>query len=134
MAPTLKSDFLRIIKERGFLADCTDLTALDEALMCTTALDYFEEVGQAERLSTLCRAFKTTRGWSDCYAHVLVATGRAEVVVEPVISPWDVAPMTVIMREAGGLYTGWNGEESAYTPNGVASNGRVHDAVLNLLR
>jgi fructose-1,6-bisphosphatase/inositol monophosphatase family enzyme len=49
------------------------------------------------------------------------------------ISPWDVAPMTVIMREAGGRYTAWNGEETAFAPNGVATNGLLHHDVLKLL-
>jgi histidinol phosphatase-like enzyme (inositol monophosphatase family) len=106
---------------------------LRKAMFCTTSPEYFMRTNQRELLDELCAAFGNMRGWSDCYAHVLVATGRAEVVVEPQISPWDVAPMTVIMREAGGRYTAWNGKETAYAPNGVATNGVLHDDVLKLL-
>jgi len=106
---------------------------VSQAMMCTTSMDYFSRTGRGALFESLCGRFGATRGWSDCYAHVLVATGRAEVVVEPEISPWDVAPMTVIMREAGGRYTGWDGEETAYAPEGVSSNGLVHEAVLAML-
>lgn len=114
-------------------ARVSSVSEVGQALMCTTSLGYFEESGQGSLFSKLCGSFRLVRGWSDCYAHLLVATGRAEVVIEPVISPWDVGPMTVIMREAGGRYTGWNGEESAYAPNGVSTNGVLHDQVLALL-
>ena len=115
---------------RARVSDVRDPKA---GLFCTTSPGYFERSGQRELFNSLCAAFGDMRGWSDCYAHVLVATGRAEIVVEPEIHPWDVAPMTVIMREAGGRYTGWNGEESAYEPNGVATNGHLHEAVIRLL-
>ena len=57
----------------------------------------------------LSRACKSIRGWSDCYAHLLVATGRADAAVEPIVSIWDVAPMGVIMEEAGGAFLDWTG-------------------------
>ncbi|MBZ0170808.1 MAG: hypothetical protein K8E66_00360, partial [Phycisphaerales bacterium] len=74
-----------------------------------------------------------TRGWSDCYAHVLCATGRIEAVVEPVLHPWDIAPMQVIYAEAGGRTTDWSGRPGAYHPTGISSNGLVHDELLELL-
>lgn len=58
-----------------------------------------------EGVSRLADRFGIVRGWSDCYAHLLVATGRAEACVEPMVSPWDIAPALVIVTEAGGTCT-----------------------------
>jgi histidinol-phosphatase len=103
------------------------------ALLCTTSFSYTARHHNAEfhQLASACRSI---RGWSDCYAHLLVATGRAEAAIEPLIHIWDVAPMIPIMREAGGRYTDWTGRETHLSPTGLSSNGRVHDSILNILR
>ncbi len=118
----------------GRKAEVSRTTSLRDATMVTTAVDYFAKDGRESLYLDLTRQFKYTRGWSDCYAHVLVATGRADVCIEPSVNPWDVAPMTVIMREAGGRYTSWDGVETAHTKDGVASNGHLHEDVLKLLK
>ncbi len=106
---------------------------LRESLLVLTAFDYFAQAGREDVFARLARAFARTRGWSDCYAHLLVATGRAEAAVEPSIKPWDVAPMTVILEEAGGRYTDWHGRASAYGPDGASTNGLIHEALLGVL-
>jgi len=74
------------------------------------------------------------RGWGDCYGYVLVATGRAEIMVDGAMSVWDSAPLVPILREAGGRFTDWSGHESIHGPDGVGSNGLLHDQALALLR
>jgi len=106
---------------------------IGDAAMCTTSFEYFQQAGVESWLAALCERFGTTRGWSDCYAHVLCATGRIDAVIEPVRNPWDIAPMQVIYPEAGGRATDWRGREGAYNPDGVATNGLLHDALLELL-
>lgn len=105
----------------------------DEAMLCITAMDYFMETGRTASFLELAGRVRCTRGWSDCYAHLLVATGRADIVIEPVISVWDVAPMIPIMREAGGRFTDWRGTETARGGDGVGTNGRLHGAMLAFL-
>ncbi|HSR43211.1 MAG TPA: inositol monophosphatase family protein [Longimicrobiales bacterium] len=73
------------------------------------------------------------RTWGDAYGHVLVATGRAEVMVDPVLSPWDAAPLLTILTEAGGRFTDLGGEPTIHGGSGVSSNGLLHDAVLEEL-
>jgi len=82
-----------------------------------------------------CRTFRDwkNRGWGDCYGYVLVATGRAEIMLDPVINPWDCAPLPPILREAGGRFTTWRGEETIWGPDGVATNGALHEQVLAML-
>jgi fructose-1,6-bisphosphatase/inositol monophosphatase family enzyme len=108
---------------------------LREATVCTTSLDYFAKVGRERAYERLGAASGMLRGWSDCYAHVLVATGRVEAAVDPSsISRWDVAGMPVIMAEAGGRYSDLEGRAGAGWRTGLSTNGLVHEAVLEVLR
>lgn len=106
---------------------------LDGALVCTTGFEYFQRGGHETVLRKIANAGVVMRGWSDCYGHVLVATGRADAVVEPMLSPWDIAPMIPIMAEAGGRCTDWLGRSTHLSSTGLSSNGLIHDAMLALL-
>lgn len=105
---------------------------LSEATVCTTSLEYFAKTGRQGVYERLAGACGLMRGWSDCYAHVLVATGRVEAAVEPTISRWDVAGMPVIMAEAGGRYSDLRGRAGAGWKTGLSTNGLVHEAVLGV--
>ncbi|MCA9293372.1 MAG: hypothetical protein KDA20_06130 [Phycisphaerales bacterium] len=108
---------------------------LRDAMFVYTSHDYFKMTGQTEVLNALLARCGHTRGWSDCYAHLLVATGRADIVVEPaVLHPWDIAPMTVIVAEAGGRCTDWRGAATAYGKTGVSTNARLYDEVMALIQ
>ncbi len=103
-----------------------------QALLCYT------DVGSLEAHPSGCwprlrAATALQRGFSDCYGYVLVATGRAEIMVDAVVSPWDVAPLPPILRECGGRFSDWTGRETIHGGNAVATNGPLHDAVLDLL-
>ncbi|MDQ7013478.1 MAG: inositol monophosphatase family protein [Planctomycetota bacterium] len=106
---------------------------IGKAMMCTTSFGYFQQAGTEASLGELYSRFGKTRGWSDCYAHVLCATGRIDAVVEPVLHPWDIAPMQVIYAEAGGRITDWRGRSGSQYPTGAATNGRFHDELVGLL-
>lgn len=106
---------------------------MGEAMLCTTSFGYFAEAGVEASLGELHSRFGKTRGWSDCYAHVLCTTGRVDAVVEPVLHPWDIAPMQVIYPEAGGRISDWRGRRGSRYPTGVASNGVFHDELIGLL-
>lgn len=74
-----------------------------------------------------------SRGWGDCYGHFLVACGRAEAMLDPIVSIWDVAPMGIILPEAGGRFTALDGSERIDAGNGISSNGYLHDEILGRL-
>ncbi len=82
-------------------------------------------------LDPLLEAAGTWRTWGDCYGYALVATGRAEVMINPVVNVWDVAAVKPIIEEAGGRFTDLTGEATIHGGNAVATNGLVHDAVLD---
>jgi histidinol phosphatase-like enzyme (inositol monophosphatase family) len=75
---------------------------------------------------------KTIRGYCDCYGHALVATGRCEVMLDPVMNPWDCAALLPIVEEAGGSFTDWSGKKSIYGGSAVSTNGSLFDAVMAL--
>lgn len=72
-----------------------------------------------ERLSS--RA-EVARSWGDCFGYLLVATGRAEIMCDPVLSPWDAAALQPIIVEAGGVFTDWSGQATAFGGSAIATN------------
>jgi histidinol-phosphatase len=74
------------------------------------------------------------RTWGDGYGYVLVATGRADAMIDPLAALWDVAPMPVILAEAGGRFSATSGDPSPDAGSGLASNGLLHDELLGLVR
>ena len=91
-----------------------------------------------ERLGDRRQAFERATGllrtWGDCYGYCLVATGRADVMIDPAMNPWDCAALVPILREAGGRFTDWTGVERIDGGDAVGTNGALHEAVLDLLR
>jgi histidinol-phosphatase len=73
------------------------------------------------------------RTFSDFWHHVLVAEGAVDVAVEPVVSPWDIAAVKVIVEEAGGRCTDLAGNPGIDGGSLVSSNGLLHDEVLRAL-
>ena len=105
---------------------------LNQALVCyTDALELARRRPDAwAKIQTRSRL---QRGWSDCYGHVLVATGRADVMLDPVMHPWDCAPFLPILREAGGTFTNWGGEPTIYGGNAISTNGRLYEEILKTI-
>lgn len=109
------------------------VASLDRALVLTTSSDYFRKAHLLETLDVIQRQAGHNRGWSDCYAALLVATGRADAVVEPLIHKWDVAAIQPIIEEAGGRSTDWSGASTVESPDFLISNGHIHEALRALL-
>ena len=65
------------------------------------------------------------RTWGDCYGYLLVATGRADIMVDDVMSDWDGAALFPIITEAGGVYSDWSGRATAFGGDAIATNANV---------
>jgi histidinol-phosphatase len=102
--------------------------------MFYSSLSWFVKAGKQEQFLQLVARTQRQRGFGDYYGHLLVAQGAGEFMVEHGVHAWDVAAIKVIVEEAGGRFTDWNGRPTIHTPDCVASNGRTHDAVLAILR
>jgi myo-inositol-1(or 4)-monophosphatase len=104
---------------------------LSEAVVsCTSPGRAMDRSDVWEKLSGSVRLM---RGWGDCYGHCLVATGRADVMLDPRMNPWDCAPLLPILQEAGGHFTTWKGEATIWGPDAVSTNAAVHAEMLALL-
>ena len=73
-------------------------------------------------------------GWSDAYGYLLVATGRAELVLDPIMAVWDCAPWPPILQEAGGYFGDWQGNVTIHAPEGMATTQALLPEVLSLIR
>lgn len=73
------------------------------------------------------------RTWGDCYGHALVATGRAEAMIDPVLAPWDAAALKPVVEEAGGRFTDWAGRATHLGGSGVSTNASLAEEVREIL-
>ena len=94
----------------------------------------FPTAERQQVLLDLAHAARINRTWGDCYGYLLVATGRAEVMLDPIMALWDIAPMQPILEEAGGTLTDWQGNATIYSAEAIATNGKVLAEVLEIAR
>lgn len=113
------------------VSTCQDLGS---ALLCTTGPEYYAQAARQEAYVQITRTAGRVRGWSDCYAFALAATGRIDVAIDPIMHPWDSGPFAVILPEAGGIFSGWTGQPSIHAGDAIACNPRLHQQVLNLVK
>lgn len=95
---------------------------LDQATVLTTDERFTGRIQHLDGWRRLARCARVSRTWGDCYGYLLVATGRAEVMVDPVMSPWDAAALQPIITEAGGRFTDWEGVDTAFAGSVIATN------------
>ncbi len=108
---------------------------LDRALFCTTSPRGFERSGQTAFYQRLRGRVAIERGWSDCYGHMLVATGRAEIMIDPAMMKiWDCAALQPIVEEAGGRFTDLSGSPTHRGGSAISTNLALADEVRALLR
>jgi histidinol-phosphatase len=104
--------------------------ALGDAYASTSGIDGWPAAMLERVLATTVKL----RTWGDGYGYVLVATGRIDAMIDPIVAPYDVAPMRTILPEAGGRFTDLTGVDRADGGSGLATNGLLHDTFLDLLR
>jgi histidinol phosphatase-like enzyme (inositol monophosphatase family) len=106
---------------------------LGESLFVTSEVTSFEETHRRAAFDRMITATRLSRNWGDCYGYLLVATGRADVMIDPIMCAWDAAPMLPIFQEAGGTFTDWKGNPTIHAGEGVATNGLVFKEVMRTL-
>ncbi len=106
----------------GVRCHVSEVASLADATILTTDSRFPYNPARAERWHALGGQVAVARTWGDCYGYVQVATGRAELMVDDRLSPWDAASLIPIIREAGGVYTDWRGGGAVDGGDGVASN------------
>jgi histidinol phosphatase-like enzyme (inositol monophosphatase family) len=153
----LYSNLLALEDEHGIAVGVINLPALGETVWAGRGLGCFSDRGPARvsdhatltgayvvssslthwpagTVARLDAAGSVLRTWGDGYGYALVATGRAAAMVDPIVEPYDIGPMPVILAEAGGRFTDVEGHEGIEGGSGLGTNGHVHDALLAALR
>lgn len=117
----------------GRRAQVSPLADLSRATVAFTDPLTFAKRGKQAAWERLQRAVYYRAGWSDAYAYALVATGRVEIALDPGMAPWDSGPFPPILREAGGYFGDWQGQEDIYAGEALATNATLKGKALELL-
>lgn len=106
---------------------------LGRAYLCFTNVRNMAKYGRAAAWERLNAQTYAARGWSDAYGYLAVATGRAEIMLDPIMKEWDCGPFPVILREAGGFFGSWNGQPGHTFKEALACNTALLPQVLRLI-
>ncbi|MBN1441742.1 MAG: histidinol phosphate phosphatase [Planctomycetes bacterium] len=109
----------------GRKARVSAIDRIEDACVLSTGPECFAMTGTEAVWRRVESRARLARSWGDCYGHVLVATGRAEAMLDPVLQDWDAMALRPIVEEAGGAFTDWRGKATAQGKSGVSSNGLV---------
>ncbi|MFJ1457464.1 histidinol-phosphatase [Nocardia sp. N2S4-5] len=107
---------------------------LGAASLAISSLSGWRDLGLRDRLIDLTDAVWRTRGYGDFFSYCLLAEGAVDIATEPEVSLWDLAPLDVLVREAGGRFTALDGADGPHGGSAVATNSDLHDEVLSRLR
>ena len=107
--------------------------ALNEATVLTTDERFGGSEEKRASWQRVAGPAAVSRTWGDCYGYLLVATGRADVMVDGRMSPWDCAALLPAIVEAGGVFTDWTGRTTAFGTNAIATNAALAAPVRSLL-
>ena len=114
-------------------AQVSSTSDLAESLFVTTDVRHYNDVNAGDAYRTLESKVRLTRTWGDGYGYLLVATGRADIMIDPELNEWDAAAILPVITEAGGSFTDWTGQERIDGGNAVGTNGKLHEGVLGIL-
>jgi histidinol-phosphatase len=118
----------------GAPAHVSATTSLDRALLLCTDFGVCEQYGFGPAAESLQSQVDARRTWGDAYGHVLVATGRADIMLDPVMNVWDCAALLPVVEEAGGTFTDWKGTTTIHGGNAISTNGLLFDNVMEIVR
>lgn len=110
------------------------VSTLQEAIVAYTEPESFELHGKAEAWARVQKSTRYRVGWRDAYGHALVATGRIEAMLDPIMSPWDCGPFAVILPESGGYFGDWSGNQTIYGSEALSVSAALRDRLLAVVR
>jgi len=111
----------------------SDVSQYSEGQLFYSSLRFADKAGVTREFLDLERRFPRTRGFGDYFGFLLIAEGCGEIMVDPVVSPWDVAALKPIIEEAGGVFTDWNGKPTIYGQGAVAANPTFHREFMKII-
>jgi histidinol phosphatase-like enzyme (inositol monophosphatase family) len=117
----------------GSPATVSPVSELGKARLVTTDARFLRDAERREKWLHLQNNARTMRTWGDCYGYLLVATGRADIMVDDVMSDWDCAALMPVVEEAGGVFTDWRGTATPFGGDAIATNAALASAVREIL-
>lgn len=120
--------------ERGERLRVTEVDSLERAMVSFGGLAIFRTSGRWRAFEEIVSRTARQRGFGDYLGSVMVARGWSEAMLELDVKPWDLAPLKILVEEAGGRFTDFEGAATIYGGSAVVTNGRVHDELLEILR
>jgi histidinol phosphatase-like enzyme (inositol monophosphatase family) len=122
----------------GRIARVSSRTTIEGSVLCCGGHRHMAETGRIGPFLKLAERALATRTWSDAYGHALVASGRVEAMIDPIVSRWDVSAMNLIVTEAGGKSTRIDGEPGLIPVGNdyqaLSTNGHLHDLLIEAFR
>ena len=112
----------------------SDVADVSQAFLCYSSVGWFTKNGKERAFLDLAARTARQRGYGDFYGFMLVAQGSFDLMIDHSVHPWDVVGPKAIVEEAGGRFTDWKDNPTAYTPDVLASNGRLHAEAVAALR
>ena len=116
--------------EKTFVRNCNELS---EAVLLTTDHLNIEKYQDINRFNSLIKKVKLYRNWGDCYGYYLLATGFADIMIDPIMSPWDLLPLIPIVNGAGGVITDYSGNNPINGNSIVAASPGIHSEIISIL-
>lgn len=111
----------------------SNVTSLSTAMVFTTGTGPSKNAHDQARIRALLDAARNSRSFGGFWQHMLVAEGAIEAALDWTSKPWDLAPLGIMVEEAGGRSTNGRGERTIYSGQLVSTNGKIHDEVLKIL-
>ena len=105
--------------------------ALEKATFLSTDVTTYNEQGHEAALKQLLEKCRIHRTWGDAYGHMMVAAGRADFMIDPILNIWDAAALLPIVKEAGGSFSDLSGNETIQTGSALSSSYELKNAILN---
>ncbi len=107
----------------------SSIDTLAQATVLTTDERFREHPEVRAGWDRIASAAAISRTWGDCFGYFLVATGRAELMLDAVMSPWDAAALQPIIEESGGVFTDLRGRATAFGGSAIATNGALAQSI-----
>ncbi len=111
----------------------SNVSRLQDGLVVHSDASSFEKYGRGAAWERIKAAAGFRAGWGDAYGHMLVATGRAELMIDPIMNAWDNGPFPVIFSEAGGFFGDWQGNKTIYANEALSTSAALLSQVLSLI-
>ena len=109
------------------------IKTLSDSYLIHGGIDYILKENYRENFAELAKNCYYSRGFGDCHGHTFIINGKAEIMFDPHVAPYDVASVKICAEEAGGVFTDINGDKTIYGGTALVTNGSVHNKALEII-